>query len=142
MANTANNLGISTDFNVAPYYDDYDESKQFYRLLYRPGYAVQARELTQMQTILQRQIERFGRHVFEEGTIVIPGAFELFAANTKSSKGPLNYVKLKDVDNSNNVVDIADFDGVEVTGATTVLKHLYKSLRMVQKLVVTIKQFM
>lgn len=123
MANTANNYGISTDFNVAPYYDDYDESKQFYRLLYRPGYAVQARELTQMQTILQRQIERFGRHAFEEGTIVIPGGFDLFAANQiKSAKPPVNYVKLKDVDNSNNVVDIADFDGVEVTGATTGIK--------------------
>ena len=122
MANTANNLGISTDFDVAPYYDDYNESKQFYRILYRPGYAVQARELTQMQTILQRQIERFGRHVFEEGTIVIPGAFELFAANTKSSKGPVNYVKLKDIDDSNNSVDISNFDGVEVTGSTTGVK--------------------
>ena len=122
MANTANNLGITTDFNVTPYYDDYDESKQFYRILYRPGYAVQARELTQMQTILQRQIERFGRHVFEEGTIVIPGSFQLYAANTNRSTGPLNYVKVKDVDDSNNTVDIAKFNDVEVTGQTSGIK--------------------
>ena len=122
MANTANNLGISTDFNVAPYYDDYDEAKQFYRILYRPGYAVQARELTQMQTILQKQIDRFGRHVFEEGTVVIPGEFQLYAGNTKSSVGPLNYIKVKDVDDSNNSVDIFDFRDVEVTGATTGVK--------------------
>ena len=122
MANTANNLGISTDFNVAPYYDDYDEAKQFYRILYRPGYAVQARELTQMQTILQKQIDRFGRHVFEEGTVVIPGEFQLYAGNTKSSVGPLNYIKVKDVDDSNSSVDIFDFTDVEVTGATTGVK--------------------
>jgi hypothetical protein len=122
MANTANNLGLTTDFNVTPYYDDYDEAKQFYRILYRPGYAVQARELTQMQTILQRQIERFGRHVFEEGTIVVPGSFQLYAANTKSSPGPLNYVKVKDVDDSNNTVDITNFNDVEVTGQTSGVK--------------------
>jgi hypothetical protein len=61
------------NFNTEPYYDDYDEAKNFYRILFRPGYAVQARELTQMQTILQNQISRFGDHVFKEGAMVIPG---------------------------------------------------------------------
>ena len=64
MANTA------TNFNVDPYYDDFNESKNFHRVLFKPGQAVQARELTQMQTILQNQIERFGNHVFEEGSPV------------------------------------------------------------------------
>ena len=67
MANTA------TNFNVDPYYDDFNESKNFHRVLFKPGQAVQARELTQMQTILQNQIERFGNHVFEEGSPVQGG---------------------------------------------------------------------
>ena len=49
-------MALSTDFNVDPYYDDYAESKNFYRVLFRPGYAVQAREVTQLQTILQKQV--------------------------------------------------------------------------------------
>ena len=51
-------MALTTDFNVDPYYDDYDEDKGFYRILFRPGYAVQAREVTQLQTILQKQVER------------------------------------------------------------------------------------
>ena len=65
------------DLNVAPYYDDFAENKNFHRILFRPGYAVQARELTQLQSILQNQIERFGSHVFQEGSIVIPGGFSI-----------------------------------------------------------------
>lgn len=64
---TANN-NLSTNFNVDPYYDDYDEYKNFHRILYRPGFAVQARELTQQQSILQNQIHRFGNHVFKDGS--------------------------------------------------------------------------
>ena len=64
---------MAIDFNTEPYYDDFNESKRFLRILYRPGYAVQARELTQMQSILQNQISRFGSHVFKEGSLVIPG---------------------------------------------------------------------
>ena len=46
-----------TDLNVTPYYDDFDETDQFHKILFRPGLAVQARELTQLQSILQNQIE-------------------------------------------------------------------------------------
>ena len=62
-----------TDLNVSPYYDDFDEADNFHRVLFRPGYAIQARELTQLQSILQNQIERHGNHMFKEGSIVIPG---------------------------------------------------------------------
>nr|BAR35960.1 VrlC protein [uncultured Mediterranean phage uvMED] len=62
-----------TDLNVAPYYDDFDKDDNFHRVLFRPGFAIQARELTQLQSILQNQVERFGRHMFQEGTVVIPG---------------------------------------------------------------------
>jgi hypothetical protein len=63
-------MPIQTDLNVSPYFDDYDENKDYYKILFRPGVAVQARELNQFQTILQKQIERFGDHVFKRGTVV------------------------------------------------------------------------
>ena len=69
-----------TDLNVSPYYDDYDEADNFHRVLFRPGYAIQARELTQLQSILQQQIARHGSHMFKEGSIVIPG--QLSYSNT------------------------------------------------------------
>ncbi len=66
-------MPASTDFNVSPYYDDFSESKNFHRILFRPAFAVQARELTQSQSILQNQIEKFGNHVFQQGAMVLPG---------------------------------------------------------------------
>jgi len=66
-------MSIKEIISQDPYFDDFDEDKKFYRILFRPGYAVQARELTQMQTLLQHQIQKFGEHVFKEGSMVIPG---------------------------------------------------------------------
>ena len=63
-------MPINTNLNTAPYFDDFDLENQYYRVLFKPGYAVQARELTQMQTMLQSQIEQFGDNIFKEGSIV------------------------------------------------------------------------
>ena len=52
-------------FNIDPYFDDFDKTKNFQKILFRPGYAVQARELSQIQSILQSQIERFDNHIFK-----------------------------------------------------------------------------
>jgi hypothetical protein len=62
-----------TDLNVSPYYDDFDENDNFHRVLFRPGYSIQARELTTLQSILQGQVEQHGKHIFKEGAVVIPG---------------------------------------------------------------------
>ena len=56
-----------------PYYNDFDEQKKFLSVLFKPGFPVQARELSQAQTILQNQIERFGSHVFKNGSVVLGG---------------------------------------------------------------------
>ena len=45
-SDVSNTVSISTDLNVDPYYDDYNEEKNFHQILFRPGLAVQARELT------------------------------------------------------------------------------------------------
>ena len=63
-------MPINKNLNIAPYFDDYDVEKQFYRVMFKPGYAIQARELTQLQTILQGQVEAFGDNIFKEGSIV------------------------------------------------------------------------
>ena len=61
---------LTTDFNVTPYFDDFDEAKKFFKILYRPAYSVQARELSQMQSILQNQIEQLGDYNFSDGVRV------------------------------------------------------------------------
>jgi len=63
-----------TNLNISPYFDDFDKNDNFYRVLFKPGYPVQARELTNLQSILQNQIESFGSHIFKEGSMVIPGS--------------------------------------------------------------------
>jgi hypothetical protein len=62
-----------TNLNVSPYFDDFDPTKNYYKVLFKPGYPVQARELTTLQSILQNQTEQFGTHIFREGAKVIPG---------------------------------------------------------------------
>ena len=63
----------NTNLNISPYYDDFDKTKNFYKVLFRPGFPIQARELTTLQTVLQNQIESVGTHLFKEGAMVIPG---------------------------------------------------------------------
>jgi len=68
---------MTTLFNYDPYFDDFDEDNNFMRVLFRPGYAVQARELTQLQTILSNQIEKFGNHIFKSGSPIVGGKISL-----------------------------------------------------------------
>jgi hypothetical protein len=106
------------DFNTEPYNDDYSEDKKFYRILFRPSFAVQARELTQLQTILQNQISRHGDNAFKQGAMVVPGqaSVETAYSNTKG----IDYVKLQ---NSYNGVAVATFinslNGKTIVGGTT-----------------------
>ena len=78
-----------TNLNVSPYFDDFNRENLYYKVLFKPGYPVQARELTTMQSILQNQIEQFGNHTFKEGSVVIPGQL--------SYRNDLSYVLLENV---------------------------------------------
>lgn len=95
-------MGIQ-NLNINPYHDDFDETKNFHRILFRPGYAVQARELTQLQTILQNQVTKFGRHIFREGSIVAGGEITY-------SPGAY-YVKIQANDTNGDLINVTDFDG-------------------------------
>lgn len=101
---------MSLDLNVLPYFDDYNEDKGFHRVLFKPGVAVQARELTQLQTILQKQIERFGDHVFTNGARVLGGKFDPY--------DPIPYVRVNVVTSTQREALI----GKELTGSVTGLK--------------------
>ena len=63
----------NTNLNSSPYFDDFEELKNYQRVLFKPGLPVQSRELTTLQSILQNQVEKFGKHFFKEGSVVIPG---------------------------------------------------------------------
>jgi len=63
----------NTNLNVSPYFDDFNDEKNYNKVLFKPGFPVQSRELTTLQSILQNQIEKFGQHFFKEGSVVIPG---------------------------------------------------------------------
>ena len=96
-----------TDFNVSPYHDDFSEAKNFHRILFRPAFAVQARELTQSQTILQNQLERVGDHLFKQGAMVIPGQVSV----------DTSYYAVKLTSKSASSID--DYNNSTITGGTS-----------------------
>ena len=96
-------MPINTDLNVSPYFDDYNEKDDYYKILFKPGVAVQVRELNQLQTILQKQIERFGDNIYKRGTI-IDGCNFLF-------HNPLPYAKINDLQTDGAPVNVSAFKG-------------------------------
>ena len=104
-------MGLDTNFNQDPYFDDYDADKDFHRVLFKPGVAVQARELTQLQTILQTQIERFGDNILKEGTIVKGCSFTYLPK--------LAYVKIKDLQVDGQPVVMSNYEGLRAVGLST-----------------------
>ena len=103
-------MPLSTNFNVTPYYDDYDESKGYYRILFKPGYGIQARELTQLQTALQKQVERVGAHSFKNGSKVIGGDITL-DTDVHSLQLEMQYL--------GENINAASFIGKTITGVTS-----------------------
>ena len=72
----------NTNLNSSPYFDDFEELKNYQRVLFKPGLPVQSRELTTLQSILQNQIEKFAKHFFKAGSVVIPGQIAYDSDNT------------------------------------------------------------
>ena len=107
------------NLNVSPYYDDYDSGKNFHKVLYKPGFPIQARELTQQQSILQNQIESFGDHIFKEGSVVIPGGVAFDKQFQAVKLNTTNY----GIDIS---VYINNFIGKKITGDVSGVSALVK----------------
>ena len=112
-------------FNVEPYWDDFESvasgntlspKEQYQRILFRPGKAVQARELTQLQTSLQHQISSTGDHLFKDGSVVVPGAVHLH--------NKVDYVRLS----ACNTSAVADIIGTEYSDGTNVARVIHATL--------------
>ena len=94
------------------YKDDFNDSDGYYRILFNSGRSLQARELTQSQTIIQKQIERFGNNIFKEGAPVKPGGLSI--------DNSYEFVKL-DATSSSTTATV----GTILTGATSGLSLIH-----------------
>ena len=105
-------MSQETNLNVAPYFDDFNANNDYYKVLFKPAYPVQARELNNLQSILQNQIEKFGQHFFKEGAKIVPG-------NTTYTS-PYEAVELENVYLGIPVTDyINQLKGRQITGLTS-----------------------
>ena len=104
MATTFTETTLSTTYK-----DDFRDSDNYHKILFNSGVGLQARELTQLQTILQNQITRFGNNVFKEGAVVEPGGVNVNAQ--------YEFIKLDETDPSHVLPEVSTLVGV--TGVTS-----------------------
>jgi len=104
-------MPIKTNLESPPYFDDYDGNNDYYKVLFKPGVPVQVRELNQLQSMLQAQIERFGDNIFKRGTIVDGCAFT-FHDN-------IPYIKIKDNEIDGSAVNVEGYPDLYVKNETT-----------------------
>lgn len=104
-------MSLSTNLNNSPYFDDFDPEKGYHRILFKPSVAVQARELTQLQTILQNQVRSFGDNILMEGTIISGCNFY--------EQLNLHYVKILDIQGNGAPVSMNSYRDKKLIGKTT-----------------------
>ena len=117
---------LTTTTFATTYKDDYADSDQYYRILFNAGRALQARELTQMQTIIQEEMARFGRNIFLEGAAVKPGGIttatrdfiKLDTATNPLPTNPQDLVGLElTVKAPNPAIKVKVLEVIEATGS-------------------------
>jgi len=106
----ATNLS-STTF-LSEYNDDYRDSDHYHRILFNNGKALQARELTQLQTIIQSEISRIASYLFKEGGIT--GS----AGSLSGAFAPVGSVRIADLPTGSaqlKGLEISNVAGVKAT---------------------------
>lgn len=93
------------------YYDDFDPAKNYLQICYVPSRAVQARELTQTQSLLQNQISQAGAFWYKSGTPISGGRI------TVSYSQP--YMKVGPNDMDGQPIDVNLLVGRTYTGQTS-----------------------
>ena len=96
---------LTENLFATKYKDDYQDSHGFHRILFNPRRALQARELIQLQTIIQKEVERFGKNIFKEGAAVNPGGLVI--------NSNYEFIKITDASFPTDIV------GTEFTGQTS-----------------------
>ena len=104
----------NTNLNVSPYFDDFDDSKNYNKVLFKPGFPIQARELTTLQSILHNQIEKFGQYFFKEGSVVIPGGIS-YDTNYTSVRLESSFLNVT----VNSYTDVLATKNIKIKGETS-----------------------
>jgi hypothetical protein len=104
-------MALQTNLNVPPYHDDYNEVDNYYQYLFKPGFPIQARELTGMQSMIQNQISTLAERFMKDGDNVIPGEFGL--------SSPVSYVRVSSITQG---ATPDEFIGYVFTGVTSGVK--------------------
>jgi len=112
-------MPLQINLDTPPYFDDFSPSKDYYKILFKPAVAVQARELNQLQTMLQNQIEQFGDNIYVSGTI-IQGCNFIFYDNYP-------YIKINDNDVNGNNISVAEFVGLNVVDSSNLVALIVDS---------------
>jgi len=109
-------MPLETNLTDSPYWDDFDESKNFHRILFNPSRSVQAREMNQLQNILQNQVEKFGDNIYREGTIIKGCSF--------STDNNYYYIKILDNQVDGQTVNINQFANTLLRNETSNLEAI------------------
>ena len=104
-------MPLQTNLNVPPYHDDYDPVDNYYQYLFKPGFPIQARELTGMQSMIQNQIATLAERFMKDGDNIVPGQFGL--------SSPVPYVRVSSITQG---ATPQDFVGYTFTGVTSGVK--------------------
>ena len=103
---------LSTSLNISPIWDDWTANNDYYRILFRGSTAIQARELTQLQTILQNQISSAGDNLFTAGTIIKGCAFTFDSS--------YYYIKIRDLRVDGQPVSLPQFANTIIQNSANV----------------------
>ena len=104
---------LTTNTFLDTYRDDFKDSDNYHRILFNAGRGVQARELTQMQTIIQKEISRLGNNLYVDGAAINPGSVTV---NRR-----YEFVKLNTAINT-LPTDLTTLVGLEFTGSSSTVK--------------------
>ena len=118
------------------YHDDYVTSqngdKNYLRILFKPGYSVQVRELNQLQSALQDQINRLGSSVWKKDVAVIGGKASFLPAinsvklDLSFTLSGTSYTTAYVAENAKTIVDTLNELRGEVLGYELVSGNIYK----------------
>ena len=135
-------MAIQRDLDVAPYFDDFDVTDNYYRVLFKPGVSVQVRELNNFQSIMQNQVEQMADNLYKNGTLISGSSFKFYPR--------YEYVKLLDndvdgvaVNPTNFLIDPADLEPIDAdqaldtpTGATNKNQYYIRDSANLQAIII------
>lgn len=113
-------MTLNTSLSNAPYFDDYTPDNQYHRILFKPSDAVQARELNQLQSILQNQVEKFGDNIYKKGTI-IEGCSLIYHDS-------IPFVKIKDSASDGTPVNVSEYNNLSIKNSSNVNAFIVKTI--------------